>query len=386
MPGMARWLRWSVVAAAVVGVGLALRLTLLAPRPVRVEVARVERGEVEEIVANTRAGTVKARRRARLSPRTGGQVVRLPVREGDRVRAGDLLLQLDDAVQRARLELARRDVATARARADEACLAAELARRELARTEALHAGGLAPDQRLDTVRTERDRAVAACRAARAAVAEAEAQVRLAEEELALTRLLAPFDGVVARVETEVGEWITPAPPGVPVPPVLDLIDTSSIYISAPIDEVDAGRVRVGLPVRVSVDPRPGERFPARVTRVAPYVEDRLEQNRTLEVEVELDDPRVAATLLPGTSADVEIVVARREGVLRVPTSAVAEGGEVLVLHGGRLEARTVRVGLSNWRWSEVRSGLEEGDLVVASRTSTGVRPGVRAVAAAVPGR
>lgn len=379
MAAMGRTLKWLVVILVAVAVAVGLRLTVLAPKPVQVEVARVERGEVEATVTNTRAGTVKARRRAKLSPEVGGRVVRIPHRKGARVRAGDLLIELDGRVQKAQLELARRSVVAARARAREACLAAELAEKELARGEALHSRGISPEQQLDTLRTERDRTAAACRAARAGVDEAQARVRVAKEQLRLTRLLAPFDGVVAELSTEVGEWVTPSPPAVPVPPVIDLIDPASIYISAPIDEVDSGRVRVGQPVRVTVDPRPGESFAGRVGKVAAYVEDRLEQNRTLEVEVELQDPEVAASLLPGTSADVEIVVDRRESTLRVPTAAVGEGGSVLVLEGGVLVERTVRTGLSNWEYTEVLEGLGEGALVVTSRESTQVKAGVRAV-------
>ena len=380
MPGMGRTVRWLVIAAVVVAAAVALRLTVLAPKPVAVEVVPVERGTVEATVTNTRAGTVKARRRAKLSPQTGGLVTAIPHREGSRVRRGDLLVELDSRVQRARLELARRDVAAARARAREACLAAELARREYDRGVELHGKGITPDQRLDALRTDRDRTAAACEAARATVDEATASVRVAEEELRLTRLEAPFDGVLAELSTEVGEWITPSPPGVPIPPVIDLIDTTSIFVSAPIDEVDSARVRVGQPVRVTVDPRPGERFPGRVTRVGSYVEDRLEQNRTLEVEVELEDRDVAASLLPGTSADVEIVVDRHEDVLRIPTAAIGEGNVVLVLSGGVLAARTIRTGLSNWEFTEVVEGLAPGELVVTSRDSTAVRAGARAVA------
>ena len=377
---MGKAVRWFGIVAGVAAVGIVLRLTVLAPEPVAVEVARAGRGTVEATVTNTRAGTVKARRRAKLSPQTGGAVVAIPFREGRRVRRGDLLLELDGRVQRAQLELARRDVAAAESRAREACLAAALARRELDRGVELHRKGITPDQRLDTLRTERDRTAAACEAAQAAVEEARARVRVAEEQLGLTRLAAPFDGVVAEVSTEIGEWITPSPPGVPVPPVIDLIDTASIFIAAPIDEVDSGRVRVGQPVRVTVDSRPGESLPGRVVRVGAYVEDRLEQNRTLEVEVELDDPEVAASLLPGLSADVEIVVDRHEDVLRVPTAAIGEGGVVLVLENGVLAERRLRTGLSNWEWTEVLDGVAPGDAVVLSRDSTAVRPGARAVA------
>jgi HlyD family secretion protein len=171
---------------------------------------------------------------------------------------------------------------------------------------------------------------------------------------------------------------------VPIPPVIDLLDPGSIYVSAPIDEVDAERVHPGQAVRITVDSRPGASFAGRVTRVAPYVLDDLEQNRTVEVEAEPDEPQAAAGVLPGTSADVEVILDRREDVLRLPAAAVADGGRVLVLAGGVLEERHITTGLGNWEWIEVVGGLSEGDTVAVARDSTEIRPGAEAVPRPTP--
>ncbi len=372
--------RWLVILAALVAAGIALRLTVLSPKPVKVRLAKVERGVVEETVSNSRAGTVKVRRRAKLSPQIGGLVVALPHREGDSVAAGELLLALDDRLQQAELELYRRGVMTSSAQAQEACLAAELAAKELTRAQALQRQGITSDQQLDALASERDRTRAGCEAARAAVEQARGQVATAGVLLALTKLEAPFAGIVADISTEVGEWITPSPPGVPLPPVIDLLDPGSVYISAPIDEVDAERVKLGLPARVTVDSRPGMTYAASVSRIAPYVLDQLEQNRTVEVEAELADASAVTGLLPGTSADVEVILDSRQGVLRIPTAAVAEGNKVLVLSTDTLVERTIEAGLSNWQFTEVVGGLAEGDAVVVSRASPEVKPGAKAVA------
>ena len=375
---MRRTPRWLVVVVATLVAAVALRLLVFRSSPVPVEVARVEPGTVEETVTNTRAGTVKARLRARLSPQLGGRVTELPFRKGARVQAGALLLRLDDSVQRAQVALAHEQVKTAESRATEACLAAELAEKELRRGKALSVDGITSQQDLDTLESNRDRSRAGCQAVLAARDQARAQVGLAEAELALTVVRAPFSGVIADCSTEVGEWITPAPPGVPIPAVLDLIDPGSVYVSAPIDEVDSQRVRVGQEVRLTVDPRPGEKLAGSLVRVAPYVLDVLEQNRTVEIEVEFADPQVAAGLLPGTSADVEAILARREAVPRIPTAAIAEGGKVLVLKNGRLEERTIATGMRNWQFTEVKGGVTVGELVVTSRDSPDIKPGTRA--------
>jgi len=372
--------RWLVVAIALAVVAVVLKFTVFEPEIIRVRIATVERGVVEETVTNTRAGTVKVYRRAELSPQIGGLVMETPYLEGSHVSAGDLLLKLDDRVQQAELTLARRSVVAVEAQAAEACLAAELAQTELDRTISLHGSGIASDQSLDTLRTERDRSRAACAAGAAAVEQAAAQVAVVEVQIDFTELRAPFSGIVAEVSTAVGEWITPSPPGLPIPPVIDLLDPASIYVSAPIDEVDAERVKVGQAVRMSIDSRPDVPFFGRVKRVAPYVLDALEQNRTVEIEVSFDEQNLVTGVLPGTSADVEVILDQRKEVLRVPSSAVAEDGQVLVLVDGILVQGQIEPGLDNWQFTEVLSGLAEGDVIVAARDSTEIAPGARAEA------
>jgi len=284
-------LRWLVFIALLAAGTIALRLTVFSPEVLTVRVAAVDRGVVEETITNTRAGTVNVRQRASLSPTMGGLVVAIPHRE----------------------------VRSTIAIAEEACLAGRLAEKELERVTALHGSGIASDQRLDTLLTERDRARAGCAAARASTESARARVAAVRVQLEFTEVRAPFAGIVAELSTEVGEWITPAPPGVPIPPVIDLLDQASLFISAPIDEVDAERVRVGQPARITVDSRPEDRFEGEVSRVAPYVFDDLEQNRTVEVEVEFRDVASAVGILPGTSADVEVILDDRDDAIRIPS-------------------------------------------------------------------
>jgi len=97
---------------------------------------------------------------------------------------------------------------------------------------------------------------------------------------------APFDGVVLDVTTEVGEWISPSPPGVFIPAVIDLIDPAALYLSGPIDEADVARLEVSLPVRITLDAFRGREFMGELSYVSSFVETRQEQNRTLEVEAE----------------------------------------------------------------------------------------------------
>lgn len=369
---MRKWILRLVVLAALVVGGVWARLTVFAPEPVEVRVVRVERGRVEATVTNSRAGTVKARRRAKLSPETSGRVVALGALEGERVTAGAVIVRLDDAVQRAQLEAARRALETAEARNRESCVTAAQAKRELDRNRELLADKVISPNVFDRIESEHERAAAGCATAAAMVEEARTAVSLAETELDRTRIVAPFDGILAEVTVEVGEWITPSPPGVPIPSVIDLIDTGSIYVSAPMDEVDSAVIHAGQRVRVTLDPYPDRSFDGSVSRVAPYVLDVEEQNRTVEIEVDLGDRDLAATLLPGTSADVEVVLDVHEGVLRIPTNTLLEGERVLVLPPRDEEAgRRARGGAAPSR-RRARSSRTAASRS-ASRTGTGPR-------------
>ncbi len=372
---MRKWLLWSLL--LVVGAAVLLRFTLLVPELVPVKVVRVERGRVESTITNTKAGTVRARRRAQLSSEVGGRVVKITHREGDRVVAGAPLVGLNDATQRAQLRLAEEGLRVAEASRRQACIERDRARRELARKRKLAEQAIVSEDLLDQLESASEVASASCNAATAEADRARAQIAAIEVELEKLVIRAPFDGVIAEVPVEVGEWITPSPPLLTAPAVVDVIDPTSFYVSAPMDEVDSAAIRSGQPAKVSVDSRPGASFAGKVVRVAPYVLDIEAQNRTVEIEVELDDSEIAETLLPGTSADVEVVLEARDSVLRLPTSALLEGNHALVVRDGRLVEQPVELGLRNWDWAEIREGLSPEQAVVISLDRVEVKAGAR---------
>jgi len=373
-----RWRRRGVIAIAVVAAVVLVRATLLRKDPVPVTVFRVAPGRVEETVTNSKAGTVKTRRRAALSPELGGRIEVLPVRKGDRVRKGQILVRLASADYQAQVNLQQRSIDAARAGEREACQRAEQAERDLARMSALARDSLVSQDLKEQAQTQRDATSAACEAARSRVEQSQASLEFARATRGKTELRAPFDGVVADIRGEVGEWITPSPPGVPIPALVELLDPDAIYVSAPLDEVDVGRVRVGQVVRVTIDAYPGRAIAGHLTRVAPYVIDVQQQSRTFEVEVDLEDAAFARTLLPGSSADVEVILDSRDGVLRVPSYALIDGKKALVLRDGALVAVPVEIGLKNWGFAEVKRGLSAGDLVVVSLDRADVKEGARA--------
>jgi HlyD family secretion protein len=352
------------------------------PEEVRVRSAEIRTGEA--VVANTRAGTVKACRRAKLAPGAGGQIAALEVREGDRVVAGQLLLELWNQDLRAQVTLAEREADAGEARARAACLNADNAQREADRQQKLQERRMASEELVDRAITGAAAGRADCEAARATARVSSARLKVVQAELERTRLLAPFAGVIAEVSGELNEYVTPSPPGIPTPPAVDLIDDSCFYISAPIDEVDAARVQLGQSARINLDAFGELSLPGKVRRIAPYVLDVEKQARTVEVEVEITEPPTEPPLLAGYSADVEIVIERREGVLGIPTAAVRVGEPPSVLlldpENGLIEAREIETGISNWERTQVTAGLGAGDQVILSIDREGVKEGARAVA------
>jgi HlyD family secretion protein len=372
---MRKWLLWFLLVVG--GAAVLLRFTLLAPEVIQVKVVRVERGRVESTITNTKAGTVRARRRAQLSSEVGGRVAEIAHREGDRVEAGAALVRLNDATQRAQLRLAEGGLRVAEASRRQACIARDRARRELARKSKLAEQAIVSEDLLDQLQSAYQGASASCSAVTAEVERARAQIAAIEVEIEKLVIRAPFDGIIAEVAVEVGEWVTPSPPLLTAPPVIDVIDPTSLYVSAPMDEVDSAAIHAGQRAKVSVDSQPGASFPGEVVRVAPYVLDVEAQNRTVEIEVDLEDPEVGARILPGTSADVEVVLEARDQVLRLPTSALLEGNRTLVARDGKLAEQPVEIGLRNWDWVEIREGLSAEQAVVISLDRVEVKAGAR---------
>ncbi len=363
------------IAAAVT----ALFVWLSRERPVNVIVKKADTGAVQETVANTRAGTIEACRRAGISPSIGGQISSLPVKEGDIVEQGQVLMELWNQDIQAQYELAQSETKAANANASQVCVRAEVANRESQRQKKLQKKNLSSEEAVDRADGEARAQKAACNAARATSEVSEAKLKVIRAELERTRLSAPFAGIVAEVNGEIGEFVTPSPVGIPTPPAVDLMDISCLYVSAPIDEVDAPRIRVKMKANISLDALVGEVFEGAVKRIAPYVLEVEKQARTVDVEVDFICQQDCENMLPGYSADIEVILDEQDNVLRIPTEAILEGNKVLVFTADNLlQQREIKTGLSNWEWTQVVEGLSEGEEVVVSVEREGVEDGVAA--------
>ena len=329
---------------------------------IKVLSVRPEIKMVEQTVSNTRAGTIDACRRSKMSPAMGGQIATLAVEEGDMVEKDQILLELWNKETKARVKAAERS-------ADQTCIISAKAQRDADRSNELFSKGLTSEEAKEAAVTNAESGLAACNAAKA-------QVEVTKASLERTQLIAPFGGIVAEIEGELGEYVTPSPVGVATKPTLDLIDNTCIYIKAPIDEIDAPEVVAGLKSRITMDAFGQKEFPATVRRVAPYVLDLEKQARTVEIEAVFDNPQ--EFLLPGYSADITIIVDTSEETLSIPSQAVMGGNSVYLINSdGTISEKEIEVGLSNWQVTEVLSGLTVDDQIVLSIDRKGLEDGVK---------
>lgn len=342
-----------------------------------------ERPLVQRVVAS---GTVSSQSLAQVGSEITAVVARRHVREGDAVRAGDLLLELRDEEQRARLaeaEAALRQLETserpqAAAALREAQSNLDQARRERARRETLQARGLLSAEALEQARrseTAAREALARARLQATALAEggsalqqARQRVEQARSALARTRLHAQHDGIVQRRNVEPGDLVRPGDV------LLEIARAGSLEILLPLDEKHLAPLTLGQHATVIADAWPQRPLPASVDFIAPAIDT---ARGTVDVHLRLLAP--ADFLRQGMTVSVEIRTAERERALALPTDALREAdGErarVAVLEAGRVVLREVRLGLRGSALSEVLDGLQPGATVLAASAA---EPGQRA--------
>ena len=340
-------------------------------RRVEVQTVEVTKGTVEKLVTSVQAGEVRAKRQVGIRATTAGRVSRISVSKGDRVEKGKLLVELENRTLRARFDLARANLEVGRSAVRSAELRLVNAERNLARAKKLASKGVVSRQALERAQAERDMAAEALESAKANMAQLEASVKVALAALEETRMRAPFAGLVAQVHVEEGETLVAGTP------VLELVDDSGLTVVAPVDEADASTLATGMQARVLNDAYRAKQLVGKLVWISPLATRDIKQNRQLLVEVGFDGTK--PDLKPGMSADIEIIVARRQNTLWIPTNALMrrDGRQLVYLvTGGRARLQQVRTGISNWERTEVTEGLEEGQHVIVSLDARGLADGV----------
>jgi RND family efflux transporter MFP subunit len=306
------------------------------------DVATIAEGSVEDAVAIT--GDLRPIETIELRSRLAGDVVTVLVREGDRVRAGQLVATIEASQQESARASAVAQQTSAEARLQTATWNAEQAR-------ALFTAGAIAETELRAATQE-------VAAAQAAVAAARAQLRVAAIDAGNTRLVAPSAGIVSRRTVQPGERVAPNQS------LVTMVRTDVLELTASVPERQAAAVRPGLPVRLVVGDRTVE---AKVTRVSPTVDP---ASRSITVYVAI--PNANDAIKGNTFARGRVIGETRRGVLLVPTAAIRQPVAaddppfVWRIAGGTLEKRGVTLGTIDEATgvAEVRDGLVAGDRVV----------------------
>jgi HlyD family secretion protein len=287
-----------------------------------VQAAEVKRGR---ITATVRApGRVQPETQVKLSAYVPGEVKTLAVEEGDAVRKGEFLLQIDDTQYRAQVREASAALAGARSNLRLAEASFEQSESLLRRREALFEKNLVSPEELDQSRTQVSTDRARVDANREDVRRAEALLQVAQDNLRKTRFDSPIAGRVTQLNIEQGEIVVTGTMNNPGTVILTVADLSRMKVEADVDETDVGSIYLGQPAKVKVDAMPDTTLTGKVTQIAnsPQISaaETQEQQTNFKVDVEIDNP--PALLRPGMTADVEIQTAARDSVLYVPIQSV----------------------------------------------------------------
>lgn len=366
-----------------------LRSVWAAPKPIPPEkLVKVERGNIARSVVAV--GHVEPRSKVEIKSKANGIIQGLLVDEGDQVKEGHVLAELDKEYLEAQVRGAKAALESAQANL-EAAIAAErkarieaenpeldFARREYERVQALFEQRIASQQQLDEAarqfkvagnRRQLLEAAVGCASAqvaqaRANVAGAQAALDRATEDLKHATIRSPISGVVLSRNTEVGDAVSSILNlGSAATLIMTLGDLSSVYVRGEIDESEVGRIKEGLPVRTTIESYPGEQFAGTVTRIAPMGR---EQNNVTTFEVRVSIPNPEGKLRVNMSANAEIVLEERTGVLLVPELAVVYDKEkrpwVQVADASEkagFRKVPVVIGISNGQKAEVIEGASE---------------------------
>ncbi|HEX9562698.1 MAG TPA: efflux RND transporter periplasmic adaptor subunit [Gemmatimonadaceae bacterium] len=395
---MSKKAKWGIFGVVVLGVG-AVFATTAANRGEKATEVRVEAVEARDLVASvTASGQVQPRTKVDVASDISGRIVRLSVKEGEMVRRGQFLLQIDPeqyeaAVQRAEAALSSAKAQAAQARAN--FLQAERAYNRNAEIRKTNTQ-LVSDADLEQTRTQMEVNQAMLEASNHNVAQSEASVRDAKTSLAKTTILAPMSGRITRLVVEEGETAVPGTFNKDAATLLTISDMSVLETIVKVDETDVARIALGDSSVVQIDAFPDTTFIGRVVEIShssvrgAAAGASTEQAVDYEVRIQLVNP--PSETRPDFSATAKVVTDMRDKVLSIPIIAltVRENEEVgaadTAVTGGRtppkqvgqrdvegvfvvgednkVTFRPVKVGIAGDRYFEVLTGLQAGERIV----------------------
>lgn len=380
--------RWPLLALVLLG-GLLVGAWLLRPAPpLAVEVVAVERGEVQELIPSAAAGEVRAARRVTVRAELAGTVAAVKAQRGARVEGEAVVVRFSSEDLEARWAQAKANLEAASVTVRIAETRATTTQRALDRAKKLRSNEAISEVELERIETEDTAARQAIEQAKAARAQAQAALELAQVTKAKSVVRAPFPGVLQDVQAEVGVQLGPGAP------LFDLLDDSAVKVDLPIDEADVPRVALDQTVLLYLGGRREHPLLGRLSFIPPAIGRGAgagleaaalpSKDRALYVEV---TPSEEGRLKIGASVNAEVLVSARADVVWVPTQVVIGRGRersVYRLEGNRIRKVNFEAGLTSWERTEVKSGLAVGDRVVSSLNVKGLEDGLRVVVKGEP--
>ena len=309
-----------------------------------VKAFRVVRERISAKVSYT--GTLEAVKKIAITPDIGGKIARINVREGDRVAKGQVLAEIDTEATRLQLKQAEAGLAVARAGFNDA-------KKNKERMDRLIKENAVSEQQYEQVRL-------ACDAADAQLQQAQAALNMVAHALDVSIMKAPWSGIIASKNAEVGDVINPMMGGFSAAAgVLTMMDFAKVKVVVDVSGNDISRIRKGQSVLLKTPSFPGREFKGEVT-ISNLTAD--PSTKKFLVEAVFDNPGLE--LRPGTFCEVTFEVNSHESALVVPQRAVLENAHVIVVENGKAVKRDVILGIQNTTMVEVLSGLAEGEIVV----------------------
>lgn len=331
------------------------------PAAARVRAARVEAQAFTASLAIT--GSLVSRSVVELKAETTGRVVRFDKEEGDPIKAGEVVIWVDEE----KMSLAVREAASAVAVAEANCARARVTdaynKSELERAQNLIASGGITDKDLKAARVASQDSAAQVALTDAQLAQAKATLATARKHLADCRVKAPVDGEIYKKLVNKGAYVEPATP------VFVLVDNHRLELESAVPASELGGVRAGQTVRFSVNSFPGEQFTGRVVDISPAVDV---DSRTARVRVQVPNP--GGRLKAGMFAQGEILTGASTATILIPLAAVYRDDSsvkvsyVYVVDGGKAHKRQVRIGREVAQKLEIVEGLKPGDMLVPERS------------------
>jgi HlyD family secretion protein len=302
-----------------------------------------------------------------------GRVTGVFVEEGERVKAGKLLLQIDDEAHRAAVEQNSAQVRVQEIAIERQELRLQNLRSQWERQQRLFERGLVDQDSFDLLTNELALAEVDLRSNREQLFQARAQLEQAQDRLRKTQVYSPLDGVVTSLDIKVGETAISSTTNVPGSALMTIANPDSIHTEVNVDEADIANVDIGQRASVYAIAYPDTPIPGVIESIAVSAKvPEGQQSLSFAVKIRLDPPD-GVRLRPGMSCRAEIFTTTKEGVLAVPIQAVlvdenrAENTtsySVFVSRNGQARRLAVKIGVSDDAYQEVTAGVSEGDEVV----------------------